>query len=151
MASRIQGSADSSGSYIARLQGGFGQYRRERFSGRDHLFEDCPGGGPVVFRKEHAASNLLIPPILDDLRRGEAFALIPASQRHQWFHSLQSFQALAQSIFGTIAVSGRLPILADIVAENGLPAFGPVAAGTVLELEKSITTLGEPRPTSIDV
>lgn len=64
---------------------------------------------------------------------------------------MQSSQALAQSIFGTIAVSGRLPILADIVAENGLPAFGPVAAGTVLELEKQVTTLGEPRLTSIDV
>ena len=132
MATRIHDNADSSGRYITQLQGGFGQYRRARFSGRDHLFEDRPGGGAVVFRKEHAVSNLLIPPILDELLKGEAVALIPAAQLHQ-------------------CVSGRLSILAGIVAANGLPAFGPVAADTTLELEKSITTLREPRPTLIDV
>jgi hypothetical protein len=66
---------------------------------------------------------------------------------------MQSSQALAQSVFGTIAILNLLPLMSAIVAEDGLPAFGSNLDVSKLELEKAIQTLGEQRSrrTSIDV
>jgi hypothetical protein len=137
--------------YARTLQRGFSSYREEHYPNMDHMFEERPKSGPVVFVADHADENLLVPPLLDPAQRQQFIGLVPASQRHQWFRSMQSSQALAQSVFGTIAMSGQTACLSAIATEDGLPAFGPVAAGTPLELEKTISTLNEPRPTSVDV
>lgn len=137
--------------YTAKLQSQFAVYREDRYSGRSSVFEDRPNKGPVVFRREFSSENILVPPFLDNTIRQTIIDKIPVSQRHRWFGSLQSSQALAQSIFGTIAASGRLGLLSEIVAEDGFLAFGPLFVEATLELEKSVTTLREPRPTSVDV
>ena len=144
-------SAGLTAKYSRTLQRGFALYRQESFPNLDHLFEDRPQAGPVVFVAEHADENLVIPPLLDAMKRLEISELVPATLRHRWFRSMQSSQALAQSVFGTIAVTGQISVLSGIAAEDGLSAFGPEADGTRLELEKTISTLNEPRPTSIDV
>ena len=144
-------SAGLAAKYTRTLQRGFTLYRQESFPNLDHLFEARPKAGPVVFVAEHADENLLIPPLLDAVRRQQIKGIVPAALRHQWFRSMQSSQALAQSVFGTIAVTGQISVLAGIAAEDGSPAFGPDADGMRLELEKTISTLNEPRPTSIDV
>jgi hypothetical protein len=84
-------------------------------------------------------------------QRDRIVGIIPTAQRHRHFGSMQSSQAIAQSVFGTISAFGCLPLLADVAAEDGMPAFGPILDNTTLIMEHSIKTLGEPRPTSIDV
>ena len=66
---------------------------------------------------------------------------------------MQSSQALAQSVFGTIDTLGRLPLLEMVKAEDGRPAFGPSLKQSKLEFEKEMTTLGEGTrgATSVDV
>ena len=147
----FQTRSEAARDYISRLQRNFAQYREIRFLGQDYLFEERSRGGPVVFRMEYAANNLVIPRGLDELKRRQIVDLIPVSKRHRWFRSLQSSQAIAQTIFGAIAVVGPKSVLSGIVADDGQLAFGPLAGDTKIELEKSIATLGEPRPTSIDV
>jgi Restriction Endonuclease associating with ARP len=64
---------------------------------------------------------------------------------------MQSSQALAQTVFGTFFVLDRLPLLSAVKTDDGQPAFGRVVCETTAEFEKCVRTLGEPRPTSIDV
>ena len=107
--------------------------------------------GPVVFDRGHVAENLLIPPTASAQDRRRIIDLIPQAQRHRHFGSMQSSQALAQSVFGTITILNRLPLMSAIVAEDGRAAFGPNLDESKLEPEKAIQTLGEPRRTSIDM
>jgi hypothetical protein len=105
----------------------------------------------MVFDRDHVAANLLIPPIASEQDRQRIIDLLAPAQRHRHFGSMQSSQALAQSVFGTITILNRLPLMSAIVAEDGRAAFGPTLDESKLELEKTIQTLGEPRRTSIDV
>jgi hypothetical protein len=144
--------ADTSNSYLADLRTSFADYRNAYFSDQPNWFELRPAGGAVVFKKEHRDCNLLIPPCgVTDRQR--IIGKIPKSKRHKHFGSMQSSQALAQSVFGTIEVLGRLPLLAMIKAEDGRSAFGPSPNQSNLEFEKTVTTLGEvgDRATSVDV
>ena len=75
----------------------------------------------------------------------------PRNQRHQWFRSLKSSQALTQSVFRVIRAFGRLDLLQNVSAECGRPAFIEDHRGTTLDFEHEVRCLGEPRPTSIDV
>lgn len=129
----------------------FGSYRQTRFSGQDDLFEDRPSGGVVVFRKESREANVLVPSFANENEQGLIRAAIPEHERHRWFGSMKSSQALAQSVFGTLKTFHLQPLLSTIEAENGTLAFGPRFGESEIALEKSVTTLGEPRPTSVDV
>ncbi len=60
---------------------------------------------------------------------------------------MRSSQALAQSVFAGLDAMGRLDALSGLTAEDGLPAF---FAGEKLELEHTVSALGEPTPSSVD-
>ena len=60
-------------------------------------------------------------------------------------------KSLAQSVFGAVRSFGRLDLLDGVVAECGRPAFLEAASGASLVLEHEVRSLGEPRPTSVDV
>jgi hypothetical protein len=135
------------------LRKGFYDYRRSRFAGQDYLFEPRPKGDAVVFLDDNVEFNLLIPPAANAVERQLIGTLLPKAKRHDHFGSMQSSQALAQSVFGSIAVLNRLPLLSGVAAENGQSAFGPDLHEAALEFEKPIHTLGERpgRSTSVDV
>lgn len=107
--------------YIGVLRTGFSNYRRARFAGQDQIFQPRLEGDAVVFRKGHVDSNVLIPPALGAVERNLIIDRLPTAKRHQHFGSMQSSQALAQSIFGTIAVLDRLSLLSAIAADDGNP------------------------------
>ena len=138
--------------YITELRRGFGDYRKSHFAGRGELFEPRPEGDAVVFKREFVENNLLTPQC-SAIDRAQIIGKIPRTKRHTHFGSMQSSQALAQSIFGTLEILNRLPLLSEITAEGGLPAFASMLSGTKLAFEQEIRTLGEkpPRTTSIDV
>jgi hypothetical protein len=141
--------------YIAELQQNFGRYRQKRFAELDHMFEPHPEGGPVVFNREHVEQNLLIPqfPLCSLEEREQIVEKLPPARRHRFFASMRSSQALAQSVFGTIQVLKRLPLLSGIESEDGQLAFGPKVNHATLEFEKMVQTLGEVPPgvTQVDV
>ena len=105
------------------------------------------GRPPVLWRK-FAGRNVLVPP---DRARADAIReAIGPKQRHRWFHSLRSSQALKQSVFGAARVLGRLDVL-EVTAECGRPAFFADSGGWRLEMEHAVGTLNERRPTIVDV
>jgi hypothetical protein len=137
--------------YTRLLREGFAAYRRLRFEGQDQLFERRPAGDPVVFLPEHRDANVLVLPSATTSVSEQIIATIPRSQRHKHFGSMQSSQALAQSVFGTIKILQLLPLMAHVKADDGSSAFGPDVNESTLELEWAVQTLGEPRSTSVDV
>jgi hypothetical protein len=138
--------------YLTGLRRGFSEYRDACFGVQSNLVEDRAEGGAVVLRWEYRDRNLMIPPCSAS-EREQIIGKISRSKRHRHFGSMQSSQALAQSVFGSIEVCGRLPLLSAIKAEDGRPAFGSSLSQTKLEFEKDVDTLGEQsgRSTSVDV
>lgn len=105
--------------------------------------------GPPVFKRETATHNVPVP--ADAAKARAILSTVPSGKRHLWFRSTKSSQALAQGVFGALIAYDRLDVLAGVAAECGRPAFYADAAGWSLTLEHTVTTLAEPRPTSVDV
>jgi hypothetical protein len=132
----------------------FWEYKQQFFGVRPDLFDaDKPNENrPPVFLKSEAHHNILLNPDASPQQAETVFDAIPTRERHRWFRSMSSSQALAQSVFGNLKAYGKLHLLHGLLCEDGLPAFDkwdPVS-GTVT-LEHKVGHLGEPRPTSIDV
>jgi hypothetical protein len=139
--------------YKNTIQDGFRKYRHLRYAQQAHLFETRPDDGPVVFQRKHADANILVPAndIANEDERKRIVEMIPPRERHRHFGSMSSSQALAQSVFGVIGVLKRQSQLSSVLSDDGKLAFGPSFETSSLKLEKSLGTLGEPRPTSVDV
>ena len=106
-------------------------------------------GRPPVLRAEFASKAVLVPP--DPARASGVVSAIPSKARHRWFRSFKSSQALAQCVFGAVRSFGRLDLLDGVIAECGRPALLEDTRGASLVLEHEVRSLGEPRPTSVDV
>jgi restriction endonuclease-like protein len=140
--------------YVQRLVSGFWDYAENSLGvRRAELLEtiERSGSRPPVFARDLVEHNLLYPPEASPAIRRQILSSLPASERHRYFGSMRSSQALAQSVFGSLAALGKTHVLANIPAEGGLPAFGGGGANSSVELEVSVQHLGEPRPTSVDV
>ena len=57
-------------------------------------------GRPPVLATEFSSMGVLVPPNASIAQAIQA--AIPKSQRHRWFRSLKSSQALSQSVFGAV-------------------------------------------------
>ena len=71
---------------------------------------------------------------------------LSASERHRYFGSMRSSQALAQSVFGSLAAVGKADALAGLTDDDGLLT---VRSGVRVQLEHLVRHLGEPSPTSV--
>jgi hypothetical protein len=139
-------------SYLDSLFKTFWSYRRSAFVGRTYFREaDTEGRGPPVFTPEHADSNVLIPLGAAPDAIAAIVGALPRRARHKWFSSIRSSQALAQSVFAGLREIGHLHALEGLLAEDGRPAFFESAAGMRLDFEREMTTMNEPRPTSVDI
>ena len=118
-----------------------------------HLVGELDGGKrngrPPVLVKKFASRNVLVPP--NGTKDKDIRTALPTTQRHRWFCSLNSSQALAQSVFGAIHFFNRFDLLEGITAECGRPAFFSNQQDWRLDFEYELSGLGEPRPTSVDV
>ena len=106
-------------------------------------------GRPPVLRREFASKNVLVPPKV--IKAHSIVSSLPTPERHRFFGSFKSSQALAQSVFGAVSAFDRLDLLDGVVADCGRSAFLEEGRGAHLALEHQVRTLGEPRPTSVDV
>ena len=119
---------------------------------RYHAGELDDGGRtrrPPVLQPESVSRSVLVPS--DPAKAAAVLSSVPDGERHRWFRSFRSSQALAQSVFGAIAAFGRLHVLDGILADCGRLAFIEDTRSASLVLEHNVRNLGEPRPTSVDV
>ena len=106
-------------------------------------------GRPPVLRPEAASKSVLVPP--DPSKAAAVLSAVPEGERHRWFRSFKSSQALAQSVFGAIGSFEHLDLLDGVTADCGHPAFLDDTRSASLVLEHNVRVLGEPRSTSVDV
>ena len=106
---------------------------------------------PPVFMADHVDGNILMPPDVSEERRRTITETLPNHERHRYFGSMRSSQALAQSVFGNLIIADKLGLLRDLESDEGLPAFYDGIGDASAQLEFSIKHLREPRPTSVDV
>jgi hypothetical protein len=66
--------------YRNELHNTFKKYRASRFATHEQWFEDRPEPGPVVFTREHADDNLLVPPC-SKMERERIVGAIPRLKR----------------------------------------------------------------------
>jgi hypothetical protein len=131
----------------------FWKYQNSCFGEQPELFERpfALDGRPPVFLRSEAWRNVIIKPDGSDQERDRLLAKVPTGERHKWFGSMSSSQALAQSIFGNLAVYGHLECLARIEADEGMPLFGGATITSQnFEMEHKVTHLEEPRSTRLD-
>jgi hypothetical protein len=106
---------------------------------------------PPVLTKDNAWRNILINPELDPSEQDRLLSLISEGERHKWFRSMNSSQALAQSVLGNLAIYNQLDCLSEIKTDEGLPLLEKVDLSHVnFSMEHKINFLGEPHPTSLD-
>lgn len=129
--------------YRGDLVAGYWKYQRRRFESWQQYFEKDEGidDRPPVFLKAAEWRNVLS---ASSTESGRVHTLIPESERHLWFRSMNSSQALAQSVLGNLAVHGHLHALADLKADEGEGLFGPARlASDAFSMEHPVKFLGE--------
>ncbi|MDO9088130.1 MAG: hypothetical protein Q7U53_18125 [Anaerolineaceae bacterium] len=107
--------------------------------------------GPSVFLPRFADFNVITNPGAVLHEKVGLLSYIPTNEHHKWFRSMNSSQALAQSVFGNLAIHGFLEALSDLLDDDGGVLFG--RAKLYPEnfcMEYKVKLLGEPRPTSLD-
>lgn len=140
-------------SYRRDLIARFWEYQEAQFPdwARDFDRPMMPDGRPPVFLKDVAAHNVLGEPNIPETKRKQLLAIIAVSERHRWFRSMTSSQALAQSILGNLKVHDRLRYLSELADDFGYPLLGDAdVCPESFTMEFRVKYLGEPRSTSVD-
>ena len=136
--------------YLSAVVDRLWNYAEHEFGDRPQLFEksERSPNRPPVFVVGAAEHNLLYPPGAEPNVRQAIVTSVPTSERHRHFASLRSSQALAQSVFGSLAALGKEGVLAGLTTDDGLLT---VRSGVTVRMEYLVEHLGEPRSTSVDV
>ena len=136
--------------YVSAVVDHFWDYAEHEFGDRPQLFErsDRSPNRPPVFVGGAAEHNVLYPPHAEPNVRQTVVTSVPTSERHRHFASMRSSQALAQSVFGSLAALGKAGVLAGLTTDDELPT---VRSGVTVQMEYLVEHLGEPRSTSVDV
>ena len=139
--------------YKADLNRRYWDYQKSQFSNGLNFFERPydQGERPPVFIRDEAWRNVIINPVAENHENDQLLALIPKGERHKWFGSMNSSQALAQSILGNLAICASSLHLSELKDDSGIPLFGEVQLSSDnFKMEHKIGYLGEPRSTSLD-
>ncbi len=139
--------------YRKELISRFWKYQQEVYKDWENYFERPirQDDRPPVFLKHTAHYNILMSPEITNEMQQKLIGVISVHERHRWFRSMTSSQALAQSVFGNLIVYDRLDYLNEITDESGKQLFGAdITRPKAFIMERKVDFLGEPRPTSLD-
>lgn len=141
--------------YKADLNQRYWEYQKSpQFSLFERPYAD-DGRPPVFIRSEGAWKNVIVNPDSSEKEKNEKLLdLIPKGEWHKWFGSMNSSQALAQSVLGNLFIYDSLHYLSEIKDDEGMDLFGKAKIlkdNFNFEMEYKINYLGEPRRTSLDV
>ena len=140
--------------FKAELNQRYWEYQQSHFPVWQEFFDrpHTQGIRPPVFRVDSAWRNIIVGPNANPQEIDGLLAVLPKSDRHKWFRSMNSSQALAQSVFGNLAIHGCLDSLAEVHDDEGQALLGATRTSPVnMAMEFKINYLGEPRSTSLDV
>ena len=129
------------------------EYQESRFPNEQGLSDPRyrQPKSPPVFRRNEAWRNVIVNPNATQEEIDRLLCLVPEGERHKWFRSMNSSQALAQSVLGNLAIYGYLPCLSELKDDEGMELFGKVnISSDNFKMEHKIDYLGEPRQTSLD-
>jgi hypothetical protein len=139
--------------YREELISQFWDYQEERFNNWQEYFERPRQTDirPPVFLKTAAKNNIILNPSASTAINQQVTQAISLKDRHRWFHSMTSSQALAQSVLGNLKVYNRLYYLAALKDDSGLPVFENASFDEhSFTMEHPVKHLNEPRSTSLD-
>lgn len=139
--------------YKADLNKRYWEYQKSQFSNKQNFFERsyAQDGRPPVFVTREAWRNVIINPVASQQEIDRLIAIVPEGERHKWFRSMNSSQALAQSILGNLAIDGFLSCLSELKDDKGLDLFGKgQISSDNFVMEHKTNYLAEPRRTSLD-
>lgn len=139
--------------YKVDLHQRYWKYQEIQFANEQTLFDSryVRPASPPVFIRSNARKNVIINPSASEQEKKKLLDLIPEGEFHKWYGSMNSSQALAQSVLGNLFVYNSLHYLSEIKDDEGLDLFGKAQISSDnFEMEKKINYLGEPRPTSLD-
>lgn len=106
---------------------------------------------PPVFLKHKEWENVIAKPESSQEVTSKLLALVPVGEKHKWYRSMNSSQALAQSVLGNLAVYDSLHHLSELKDDKGLDLFGKAQVSSEnFAMEYKVKYLGEPRSTSLD-
>ena len=131
----------------------FWKYQKENFSDWKEYFEKSfnSDGRPPVFHKKAPDYNVIFNPDSSSPERELLLKEIPPKERHRWFRSMSSSQAVAQSILGNLKIYDRLHYLCELADDAGLPLMGSASPTEEnIYMEYTVDYLNEPRPTNLD-
>jgi hypothetical protein len=146
-------SAKSMPDYKADLNQRYWAYQQSQFPNDQSIFDPrhTQAKGPPVFIPSEAWRNIILNPTASQPEIDLLLALVPAGEKHKWYRSMNSSQALALSVLGNLKMHGFLQELADIQADEGGNLFGAAQlSADNFVMEYKVNYLGEPRPTSLD-
>ena len=130
------------------------KYQRESYPDIENYFDRASASDrrPPVFLPNKADHNVITKPDAEAGEVGKLLSFMPASERHKWFRSMNSSQALAASLFGNLAVYGALNCLSELQDDAGRElTAGADLTSSNFSMEHKVDYLGEQRQTSIDV
>ena len=141
--------------YMADLLQRYMKYQETQFANKQTLFDSkyVKPANPPVFTRCQAWRNVIINPNANLKEIDQLLDLIPDGERHKWFRSMNSSQALAQSILGNLAINDSLHYLHEIKDDEGMDLFGKAKISSDnFVMEYQVNYLGEPpsRSTSLD-
>jgi hypothetical protein len=139
--------------YKVDLNQRYWEYQRSYFPIWQVYFERpyAPDGRPPVFITRESWQNIIINPDANQQEVDKLLSLMPEGEKHRWFRSMNSSQALAQSILGNLAINDSLHYLSEMKADEGQDLFGEAQiSSNNLALEYKVNYLGERRATSLD-
>ena len=139
--------------YKADLNQRYWKYQEIKFSNEQGFFDrpQTKDGRPPVFIRGESWRNVIINQNANQKEIDKLLEVIPDGEKHKWYGSMNSSQALAQSVLGNLAVHNFLHCLSELECDEGMDLFGK--AQFPLDnfvMEHNIDYLGEPRPTSLD-
>ncbi len=91
------------------------EYQSSHFSDwQKYLERPCEHSGrPPVFLKDQAWRNVILNSYENQVEKNKLLSLIQDGERHQWFRSMNSSQALAQSVLGNLSIHDAFHCLTD--------------------------------------
>ena len=129
------------------------KYQETQYANEQTLFDSryVKPASPPVFIRSKARKNVITNPSASEQEKLKLFDPIPEGEFHKWYGSMNSSQALAQSVLGNLFVHSSLHYLSELKDDEGMDLFGEARISSDnFAMEYKVNYLGEPRPTSLD-
>lgn len=139
--------------YKADLNQRYWEYKKIKFPNEQSFFErpHAQDGRPPVFIRNESWRNVIINPNANQEEINRLLELVPDGEKHKWFGSMNSSQAVAQSVLGNLAAHDLLHFLSELKCDEGIDLFGKAQISSdTFSMEKKVDYLGERRQTSLD-